>query len=72
MNEKNLIPMSERSKRQRRKIARNGGIASGKARRRKKLLKEILALSPELNVEAIEKILKQEEKTCREKKDTRT
>ena len=40
----NLIPQSERTKEEQRKIARKGGIASGKARRRKKLIKEQLEL----------------------------
>ena len=39
-NEKNLIPLDERTKDERREIARKGGIASGAARRRKKSLKE--------------------------------
>ena len=42
MNEDNLIPMSERTKEEQRKIARMGGIASGKARQEKKLLKDLL------------------------------
>ena len=40
----NLIPQSKRTKEEQRKIARQGGIASGKARRRKKLIKEQLEL----------------------------
>lgn len=43
--EENLIPMNERTKDEQRKIARQGGIASGKARKQqadlKKRLKEI-------------------------------
>lgn len=42
MNEENLIPMSERSKDEVRRIGRKGGIASGESRREKKLLKELL------------------------------
>lgn len=42
MNESNLIPQSERTKEEQRKIARMGGIASGKSRKEKKLLKELL------------------------------
>lgn len=38
----NLIPQSERTKSEQRKIARKGGIASGKARREKKLMRETL------------------------------
>jgi hypothetical protein len=44
-NEDNLIPMNERTKDEQRKIARQGGIASGKVRKQnadiKKRLKEI-------------------------------
>ena len=40
----NLIPQSERTKEEQRKIAIKGGIASGKARRRKKLIREQLEL----------------------------
>lgn len=39
-NEKNLIPNSERTPEERRKIASAGGKASGAARRRKRSLKE--------------------------------
>ncbi len=39
-NEKNLIPFNERTEDEQRKIARQGGIASGKARRRKRSMKE--------------------------------
>ena len=39
-NEKNLVPFSERSESEARENGRKGGIASGKARRRKKSLKE--------------------------------
>ena len=42
--EENLIPMSERSKEEVRKIARRGGIKSGEARRRKKTMRETLEL----------------------------
>lgn len=44
MNEENLIPTSERSKSEVREIGRKGGIASGKARRERKTLKEELLL----------------------------
>lgn len=40
--ENNLIPLNERTKSEQREIARKGGIASGKARRKKKLLRQIL------------------------------
>lgn len=38
----NLIPLNERTKEEQRAITSQGGIASGKARRRKKLLRECL------------------------------
>ena len=38
----NLIPQSERTKEEQRKIAKQGGIASGKARREKKAMKDTL------------------------------
>lgn len=40
--ENNLIPLNERTKEEQREIARKGGIASGKARKKKKLLRQIL------------------------------
>ena len=49
-NEENLKPQSERSKEEQRKIAQMGGIASGRARRRKKAMKERLQEALELNV----------------------
>lgn len=39
-NEKNLIPMDQRSEEEARELGRKGGIASGAARRRKRSLKE--------------------------------
>lgn len=39
-NEQNLIPMDQRSESEARELGREGGIASGAARRRKKSLKE--------------------------------
>ena len=39
-NEKNLIPMDQRSKSEARELGRNGGIASGVSRRRKRSLKD--------------------------------
>ena len=39
-NVKNLIPMDQRSKSEARELGRNGGIASGVSRRRKRSLKE--------------------------------
>ena len=44
MNEKNLIPNSERTPSELREMARNGGLASGEARRKRKTLKEELLL----------------------------
>ena len=47
--EENLIPMNERTKEEQRKIARQGGIASGKARKQKadmrKRLQEIVGMA---------------------------
>lgn len=42
MNESNLIPISERSAEEVREMGRKGGIASGKVRKEKKMLKELL------------------------------
>ena len=39
-NEKNLIPFNRRTESEQREIAQQGGIASGKARRRKRSMKE--------------------------------
>lgn len=39
-NEKNIIPNSERTPEERQEIARRGGKASGKSRRRKKTMRE--------------------------------
>lgn len=43
MNEKNLIPFNERTESEQREIARNGGIASGQARRGKRTIQKILS-----------------------------
>lgn len=43
-NEQNLIPNSDRTPSQLREMARNGGLASGEARRKRKTLKEELLL----------------------------
>lgn len=40
----NLIPQSERTKEEQREIARQGGIASGEARRRKRDLRQALEM----------------------------
>lgn len=42
MNEDNLVSFKERTAEEQREIARQGGIASGKARREKKLFKEAI------------------------------
>lgn len=39
-NAENLIPQNKRTKSEQREIARQGGIASGKARKEKKLIKD--------------------------------
>ena len=44
MNEKNLIPNSERTPSELREMARKGGLASVEARRKRKTLKEELLL----------------------------
>lgn len=49
-NDKNLIPQNKRTKEEQREVARLGGIASGEARRRKKLLKECMLELLELPV----------------------
>ena len=43
-NEQNLKPQNTRTKEEQREIARKGGIASGKSRRKRKALKEELLL----------------------------
>ena len=51
--QENLIPFSERTEEEQRKIAQAGGIASGEARRaRKTLREELLALLAEGNTQA--------------------
>ncbi|MGI6010179.1 MAG: hypothetical protein ACOX8H_01600 [Ruminococcus sp.] len=44
MNHSNLIPNTERTPEELREMGRKGGIASGKARRRKKQLKEVMKI----------------------------
>ena len=44
MNEKNLIPINERTKEEQREIAQKGGKRSGEVRRARKTLKEELLL----------------------------
>lgn len=43
-NEQNLVPMDQRTKEEARKLGREGGRASGEARRRKKSLREAAEL----------------------------
>lgn len=44
MNEKNLIPNTERSPEELREMGRKGGIASGRARRRKRDLRKLASM----------------------------
>ena len=44
LNVDNLIPMNERTKEEQREIARQGGIASGKARQEKATMKKTLEM----------------------------
>ena len=41
-NEENLVSLADRTTEEQRKIARMGGIASGKARKEKRMLKDLL------------------------------
>lgn len=45
MNEENLVSLADRTTEEQREIARKGGIASGKARRERKTLKEALLIA---------------------------
>lgn len=67
-SKENLIPLDERTKEEQRKIAQQGGIASGKARRRKRSMKEAAQLILNLpSKENRRKLLKSygiEEKDC--------
>lgn len=60
-NEENLIPFQDRTENEQRAIAKQGGIASGKARREKKLMKDQMALllSLPLKDKAIKKKIKE-------------
>jgi len=44
MNEKNLIPFTERTENEQREIASKGGKASGKSRKRKKSMKQCMEM----------------------------
>ena len=48
----NLIPQSERTKAEQREIAKKGGIASGKARKEKKAMKDTLETLLKMPLEA--------------------
>ena len=54
MNNKNLIPNSERSPSELREMGRKGGIRSGEVRRRKKRLRESAAFLAEIFMESEE------------------
>lgn len=57
-NEQNLIPMDQRSKSEARELGREGGIASGAARRRKRSLKEAADLYLSLPVKDLRMLKK--------------
>lgn len=59
--EDNLIPLNERTKKEQRKIAIQGGIASGEARRQKKSLKEKAKLLMSLSIQDEKELLKAQE-----------
>lgn len=42
-NTENLVPQNKRTKEEQREVARKGGIASGKVRRRKRAMKDIIS-----------------------------
>lgn len=44
MNDKNLIPFTERTEKEQREIARKGGVASGKSRRKRKAMRDTLEI----------------------------
>lgn len=64
---KNLIPLNQRSKEEQKRIARNGGIKSGEARRERKSLKEqmllMLETDPTIQDKLIEKLFERAYKT---------
>lgn len=51
-NEQNLIPFNELTQSEQRKIATQGGVASGVARRQKKTLKQIGEMIGSLNIKS--------------------
>ena len=64
----NLVPMNERTEAEQREIARKGGVASGKARRRKRTMREAaqVILNAPANTEQSELLKKYgiEERDC--------
>ena len=56
-NDENLKPQNKRPKSEQREIARQGGIASGKARRRKRTMKEAAKLILSLPVNSEQAVL---------------
>ena len=54
----NLVPQNKRTKEEQREIARQGGLASGKARQQKKTMREILreCLNMECTEDDLEKL----------------
>lgn len=50
-NPQNMIPLNQRSEEEKRKIQHNAGIASGKSRRNKKLLKDCLEILLEKKID---------------------
>lgn len=56
-NDENLKPQNKRPKSEQREIARQGGIASGKARRRKRTMKEAAKLILSLPVNGEQAVL---------------
>lgn len=53
MNEENLISFKERTEEEQREIARKGGVASGKARREKKIFKEAIEKQLGQNIDSM-------------------
>lgn len=49
MNEKNLIPNTERSPEELREMGRKGGIASGKSRRKKREMRKMMQMVVDLS-----------------------
>lgn len=54
MNDSNLIPNTERSPEELREMGRKGGIASGKARRRKRDLRKMMQMLNKVLVNSAE------------------